>query len=38
MGQYVAGQSHVCLTNSKARYTKGLSVNDFLRRKTVKHL
>ena len=32
IGDYVAGPSHVLPTNRTARFTNGLSVNDFLTR------
>lgn len=35
IGDYVAGPSHVLPTNRTARFTNGLSVNDFLVRNTV---
>ncbi|HGX1351123.1 TPA: histidinol dehydrogenase [Staphylococcus aureus] len=38
IGDYVAGPSHVLPTNRTARFTNGLSVNDFLTRNTVIHL
>lgn len=38
IGDYAAGPSHVLPTNRTARFTNGLSVNDFLTRNTVIHL
>ncbi|EHJ07487.1 histidinol dehydrogenase [Staphylococcus simiae] len=38
IGDYVAGPSHVLPTNRTARFTNGLSVNDFLTRHTVINL
>lgn len=38
IGDYVAGPSHVLPTNQTARFTNGLSVNDFLTRHTVINL
>ena len=35
IGDYVAGPSHVLPTNQTARFTNGLSVNDFLTRHSV---
>jgi histidinol dehydrogenase len=35
LGDYVAGPSHVLPTGGTARFTSGLSVNDFLRRTSV---
>ena len=34
IGDYIAGPSHVLPTNGTARFSSGLSVNDFLRRST----
>ena len=38
IGDYVAGPSHVLPTNQTARFTNGLSVNDFMTRHSVIHL
>ncbi|MCD8918429.1 histidinol dehydrogenase [Staphylococcus gallinarum] len=38
IGDYVAGPSHVLPTNQTARFTNGLSVNDFLTRHSVINL
>ncbi|SUM67658.1 histidinol dehydrogenase [Staphylococcus saccharolyticus] len=38
IGGYVAGPSHVLPTNQTARFTNGLSVNDFMTRHSVIHL
>ncbi|RBA03042.1 Histidinol dehydrogenase [Staphylococcus arlettae] len=38
IGDYVAGPSHVLPTNQNARFTNGLSVNDFLTRHSVINL
>ena len=35
LGDYVAGPSHVLPTGGTARFTSGLSANDFLRRSSV---
>src|SRR5699024_5339574 len=35
IGDYIAGPSHVLPTNQTARFTNGLSVNDFLTRHSV---
>ena len=32
MGDYIAGPNHVLPTSGSARFTSGLSVNDFLKR------
>jgi histidinol dehydrogenase len=37
LGDYVAGPSHVLPTGGTARFTSGLSANDFLRRSSVIH-
>lgn len=38
IGDYVAGPSHVLPTNQTARFTNGLTVNDFMTRNSVIHL
>lgn len=38
IGDYVAGPSHVLPTGGNARFSNGLSVNDFLRTNSVIHL
>ena len=38
IGDYMAGPSHVLPTNQTARFTNGLSVNDFMTRHSVIHL
>lgn len=35
LGDYIAGPSHVLPTNGTARFSSGLSVNDFLKRSSV---
>src|SRR5207248_4456812 len=37
LGDYIAGPSHVLPTGGTARFTSGLSANDFLRRSSVIH-
>ena len=35
MGDYIAGPNHVLPTSGSARFSSGLSVNDFLKRQSL---